>query len=202
MIGKLIGTVALDEPTSLTLDVNGVGYETACPLGTVERARRADGKVELWVHTVVRQDVFELFGFASELERRVFRQLISVPNVGPRTALAVMSALPVAELVNAVQAGDIARLVRVPGVGKKTAERLVLELRGKLPVEELAPNDVAPAAPSGRAPGDARGRLTAALTNMGYKPAEAERAVKALGKRVSDEPLSSLLRDALAELAS
>jgi Holliday junction DNA helicase RuvA len=104
-------------------------------------------------------------------------------------------------LVQAVQAGDVARLVRVPGVGKKTAERLVLELRGKLPIDEL-PGAAAQEADGPRAPADARGRLITALTNMGYKPAEAERAVKALGARVVSEPLSSLLRDALAELAT
>jgi len=201
MIGKLVGAVATEEPTSLTVDVNGVGYEASCPVGTADRARRSDGRVELWVHTVVRTDVLELFAFATELERRVFRQLISVPNVGPRTALGALSALPVADLVQAVQAGDVARLVRVPGVGKKTAERLVLELRGKLPIDEL-PGAASQEASGPRVPADARGRLTTALTNMGYKPAEAERAVKALGARVSSEPLSSLLRDALAELAT
>ncbi len=201
MIGKLVGTVAVEEPTSLTVDVRGVGYEAACPVGTADRARRSDGNVELWVHTVVRTDALELFAFATELERRVFRQVIGVPNVGPRTALGVMSALPVVELVRSVQAGDLARLVRVPGIGKKTAERLILELRGKLPMEELG-EVASEASPLGtRAPTDARSRLITALTNMGYKPAEAERAVKALGARVSAEPLSSLLRDALAELS-
>jgi Holliday junction DNA helicase RuvA len=202
MIGRLRGKVALDDPPALTVDVQGVGYEVACPAGTAERARTPEGEVDLWVHTVLRTDALELFGFSGELERRVFRQLISVPNVGPRTALGVLSALPVRELVDAVQKSDLARLTRVPGIGKKTAERLVLELRGKLPVDSAGalPSPIS-AAPSAR-PSDAKQRLVAALTNMGYRQAEAERAVQALGPRVGEEPLSSLLRDALGLLSS
>src|SRR5690349_12789521 len=113
MIGRLRGVIVADDPPTLTVDVKGVGYEVASPVGTTGRARQADGEVELWVHTVLRSDALELFGFASQLERSVFRQLISVPNVGPRTALGVLSALPVADLVQAVQAGDLARLTRV-----------------------------------------------------------------------------------------
>ncbi|HEY8943689.1 MAG TPA: Holliday junction branch migration protein RuvA, partial [Polyangiaceae bacterium] len=178
----------------------GVGYEVAAPAGTSVRARTSEGLVDLWVHTVLRTDALELFGFAAELDRRVFRQLIAVPNVGPRTALGVLSALPVRELVEAIQASDLPRLTRVPGIGKKTAERLVLELRGKLPMEEVA---VGPSA--GRpAPvvSDSKSRLLSALTNMGYRPAEAERAVSALGPRVSEAPLSELLREALAQLSA
>ncbi len=201
MIGKLCGVIVAEDPPYLTIDVGGVGYEVACPIGMTERARTPDGKVNFWIHTVVREDALELFAFASELERRIFRQLISVPNVGPKTALGVFSALPAAELVGAVQAGDLARLVRVPGVGKKTAERLILELRGKLPSEEvgLGVKSAAAAAP---APSDVKTRLVSALTNMGYRPAEAERAISALGPRVGNEPLSTLLREALALLSS
>ena len=190
-----------DDPPTLTVDVKGVGYEVSSPVGTTGRARQADGEVESWVHTVLRSDALELFGFASQLERSVFRQLISVPNVGPRTALGVLSALPVADLVQAVQAGDLARLTRVPGVGKKTAERLVLELRGKLPTDELGSLAAGPE-PAAARPSDAKARLVTALTNMGYRPVEAERAVQTLGPRVGADPLSTLLRDALALLSS
>ncbi|HWA74407.1 MAG TPA: Holliday junction branch migration protein RuvA [Polyangiaceae bacterium] len=201
MIGRLRGVVVADDPPTLTVDVKGVGYEVSIPVGTTERARRGEGEVELWIHTVLRSDALELFGFATQLERTVFRQLISVPNVGPRTALGVLSALPVADLVQAVQASDHARLTRVPGVGKKTAERLVLELRGKLPGEELQPHAASPA-PAAARPSDAKVRLVTALTNMGYRPAEAERAVQTLGPRVGSEPLSTLLREALALLSA
>jgi Holliday junction DNA helicase RuvA len=171
------------------------------PVGTNERARQTDGEVELWIHTVLRTDALELFGFATQRERSVFQKLISVPNVGPRTALGVLSALPVNDLIQAVQAGDLARLVRVPGVGKKTAERLVLELRDKLPTDEQGASATHPE-PAAARPSDAKARLVAALTNMGYRPAEAERAVQTLGPRVGSESLSTLLRDALALLSS
>jgi holliday junction DNA helicase RuvA len=127
----------------------------------------------------------------------VFRLLIQVPNVGPRTALNLLSALPAAELGAAVHDGDLARLCRVPGIGKKTAERLLLELREKLPRLADQPARAAATAGAGR---DDRQRLLSALTNMGYKSAEAERAVKALGDRVGREPLAELLREALALL--
>src|ERR1043165_1852399 len=98
MIGRLRGVIVADDPPTLTVDVKGVGYEVSIPVGTTERARHGESEVELWIHTVLRPDVLELFGFASQLERTVFRQLISVPNVGPRTALGVLSALPVSDL--------------------------------------------------------------------------------------------------------
>lgn len=201
MIGKLKGAVVAEDPPVLTLDVAGVGYEVSVPVGTTGRAVRSEGTLELWVHTVLRTDVLELFGFASELDRRVFRQLISVPNVGPRTALGILSALPVEDLVAAIQRSDLPRLTKVPGVGKKTAERLVLELRGKLPMEDLAPSRAEPS--QGSAPvADPKTRLLSALTNMGYRPVEAERAVSALGPKMGEAPLSELLKDALAYLSS
>ncbi|MDQ2647295.1 MAG: Holliday junction branch migration protein RuvA [Myxococcota bacterium] len=207
MIGKLKGVVAAEEPPVVTLDVGGVGYEVQIPAGTLGRARASEREVELWVHTVVRADALELFGFSDEGERRIFRLLINVPNVGPRTALGVMSALTTRDLAQAIRAGDAARLTKVPGVGKKTAERLVLELKDKLATlvtgldlgHESDPKRL-PTSPE--RPGDARSRLLSALTNMGYRPAEAERAVQALGQRVGAEPLGDLLREALAELSA
>jgi Holliday junction DNA helicase RuvA len=197
VIGRLSGKIVADDPGgTLVLDVHGVGYELLAPVGTVGRAQTHGESLVLFVHTHVREDALDLFGFASELERRVFRLLIEVPNVGPRTALNVLSALPTAELADAVHAGDVARLCRVPGIGKKTAERLVLELKEKLPkLTERA----RPAEPARERRDDAQ-RLLGALTNMGYRAAEAERAVKSLGSRVGKEPVADLLRDALAHL--
>ena len=198
MIGRLAGKVIGDDPGgALVVDVHGVGYELMTPVGTRGRAGDAgDGNVLLFVHTHVREDALELFGFASETERRVFRMLIDVPNVGPRTALNVLSALPSEELGAAVSAGDVARLCRVPGIGKKTAERLVLELREKLGKIAMRPA----AASAGAEPTRDAQRLIGALTNMGYRAAEAERAVKALGARIGREPVADLLREALAAL--
>lgn len=180
---------------ALLLDVGGVGYEVACPLGSAGRARREGDKLVLHVHTNLRQDALELFGFATEEDRLVFRLLVGVPNVGPRTALGILSALPTPELCAAVQAADKNRLGKVPGIGKKTAERLVLELRDKLPA--VAVSGVPAARPAASLGAGQRERLTAALTNMGYRPAEAERALKTLEPRLEGEPLSDLLREAL-----
>jgi Holliday junction DNA helicase RuvA len=158
------------------------------------------GEVELWVHTHVREDALELFGFASELERRVFRLLVSVPNVGPKTAVGVLGALPLADLSRAIAARDLGRLGKVPGIGKKTAERLVVELVDKLPAlvpEGLGKGTAAKPAAAGNAQ-----LLLKALVNMGYRPAEAERAVEHLGKRSDAEPLGDLLRSALAFLTA
>jgi len=201
LIGRLTGRVVAEEADgSLVVDVGGVGYEVRAPLGTIGRAApAADGRVQLFTHLHVREDIMDLYGFASELERRVFKLLIDVPNVGPKTALGVLSALPPAELAQAVAAKDVARLTRVDGVGKKTAERLVLELRERLQkVSDLASAErVAPGATAGD-----EGRLIGALTNMGYRLPDAQRAVRALGDRVGRESLSELLREALSTLST
>jgi Holliday junction DNA helicase RuvA len=198
LIGRLVGSVAVEDPTgALVLDVGGVGYEVMTPVGTLGRADRDEtGRVTLYVHTHVREDALDLFGFAAESDRRVFRLLIEVPNVGPRTALGVLSALPVEELSHSVDQGDVARLTKVPGIGKKTAERLVLELKEKLP--KLGLSRTAPATKP--ATGDDAKKLLSALTNMGYRSAEADRVVKSLGDRLGHEPLAALLREALARL--
>jgi holliday junction DNA helicase RuvA len=200
MLGWLRGRVLVEEPSGFVLDVGGVGYELTAPVGTLGRAsREANGDVEVWVHTHAREDTLELFGFASELERRVFRLLVTVPNVGPKTAIGVLGALPLGELARSIASRDLGRLGKVPGIGKKTAERLVVELVEKLPA--LMPLDAMgkPGAPH-KVVAESAQLLLKALVNMGYRPAEAERAVAHLGKRVETEPLSDLLRSALAFL--
>jgi Holliday junction DNA helicase RuvA len=198
LIGRLVGTVVAQADSTWTVDVAGVGYEVQVPRGTSVRSGSnpsESARITLYVHTHVREDTLDLFGFASELERSVFRLLITIPNVGPRTALGILSALPPPDLASAVADQDLGRLTSVSGIGKKTAERLILELKEKLPrVAELR----APASTERR--GDDAGRLLGALTNMGFRPPEAERAVAALGDRVGKEPLSDLLKAALAKL--
>jgi holliday junction DNA helicase RuvA len=202
MLGWLRGCVLSEEPSGVILDVGGVGYELTIPVGTVGRASAdGEGQIELWVHTHVREDALELFGFGTELERRVFRLLVSVPNVGPKTAVGVLGALSIGELSQAIAARDLGRLSKVPGIGKKTAERLVVELVDKLPA--LVPSDTGGKAPAGKAPTAGTAQLLLkALINMGYRPAEAERAVAHLAKRVDAEPVSDLLRAALAFLTA
>ena len=200
MLGWIRGRVISEEPSGLILDVGGVGYELTTPVGALGRAPHTPaGEVELWVHTHVREDALELFGFASELERRVFRLLVSVPNVGPKTAIGVLGALSLTELSHAISARDLGRLGKVPGIGKKTAERLVVELIDKLPA--LVPPEGTGKVAKPPVAGTSQ-LLLKALVNMGYRPAEAERAVEHLGKRVESEGLSDLLRSALAFLTS
>lgn len=198
MIGRLTGTIVDEQPNgALVVDVRGVGYEVFTPAGTVNQLNRdAEGQVIVYVHTHVRAEALDLYGFAHESVRQVFRLLINVPNIGPRTALSVLGALPVPDLVSAVSNGDLKRLNRVPGIGKKTAERLVLELKEKL----LAMEPQAEGSVAGQEGN--RARLVTALTNMGYRPVEAERAVKGLGARVDTESLGTLLREALQSLSA
>jgi holliday junction DNA helicase RuvA len=202
MIGRLTGrVVAQEEGGVVVVDLNGVGYELTVPIGTVGRASEdADGRSTFFVHTHVREDIFALFGFASESDRAAFRLLIGVSNVGPKTAVAILSALPAEELGKVVARGELGRLTAISGIGKKTAERLLLELRDKLPSEGAA----AAASPRGvpaRAASPEAAVVLSALTSMGYRPAEAERAIAALAKRARAAPVEEMVREALAILA-
>jgi len=205
MIGRLTGKVVSQEADGgVVLDVGGVGYELTVPLGSLGRARPDDaGRVMLWVHTHVREDALSLFGFSDEAERAAFRTLIGVSNVGPKIAVAVLGALPAAELSRAVARRDLSALTAISGIGKKIAERLLLELRDKLPTATPPTTGASAAAgPSRRGEGTGEERLRSALTGMGFKPAEAERAVATLGERGQfPAPLEDLLREALALLA-
>jgi Holliday junction DNA helicase RuvA len=199
MIGRLTGRVVDHEAEhTVVLDVSGVGYELQVPLGTVGRARaEADGRTTIFVHTHVREDAITLFGFASDTERTAFRTLIGVSNVGPKIAMAVLSALPADELARAIAAKDVPRLTAISGVGKKTAERLVLELRDKLPTVAASP---APTRAVARAGSNAE-LLRSALANMSFRPAEIDRALATLEADLDTKPLAELIRDALALLA-
>ena len=201
MIGGLSGVLLSDELEGLALvDVGGVAYEVMTPPGSIVRANAGDGVV-LFIHTHVREEALDLYGFPSEIEKRVFRLLIAVPNVGPKTALGVLAELPPADLARAVRKGDHARLNKISGIGKKTAERLVLELSGKLPeLPDLVGADT-PAPPAARADNGQRDRLLGAMVNMGYRSVEAERAVDGLGPRLEELTLQQSLKEALALLA-
>lgn len=202
MIGRLTGKVVEDLDGTLLVEVGGVGYEVTAPLGTVGRAPvDAEGRVALFVHTHVREDVLALYAFASDADRLAFRTLIGISSVGPKTAITILSALPGPELHRAVAARDLQTLVRVPGVGKKTAERLLLELKDKLPDPPAggAPGP-SPASGAGPASGPAE-QLRGALVRMGFKPADVDKALEKLGDRVAAEPLPDLVRAALALLA-
>lgn len=212
MIGRLKGTVAYESADgTVVIDVNGVGYEVLCPLGTLGRAPRDnDDRVTLLVQTHVREDAITLFGFADERERGAFRLLNSVAGVGPRIAVGILGALPVPELAAAVARADLKRLQSVPGVGKKLAERLALELKDKLAGGGFvgpatgANGSAVPAASAAAyvavpPSAGALAQLVGVLVNLGFKPPEAERAAASLKGR-EGEPLDVLTREALRAL--
>jgi Holliday junction DNA helicase RuvA len=195
VIARLSGTLLESRPDRVVLDVNGVGYDVAIPLGTFAVLPAIGGRATLHVHTVVREDALLLYGFATPSEKAVFERLLSVSGVGPKVALTVLSGLPVPELVSAIAAQDARRLATIPGIGKKLAERLCLELKEKM--AGLAPG----AAPAAVPPTSAAEDAIAALKNLGYRPAQAEAAVASAAKEVSADDLSALLQAALKRLA-
>jgi Holliday junction DNA helicase RuvA len=172
MIGRLSGLLAEKSPPMVLLDVHGVGYEVDVPMSTFYNLPALGEAVTLLTHFVVREDAQVLFGFLTAPERATFRLLVKISGVGPRTALSILSGLSVAELAQAVTRQDGARLVKVPGIGKKTAERLLLELKGKLGADL--------ALPSTAALSDAQGDIAQALQALGYSDREAQAALKAL----------------------
>jgi Holliday junction DNA helicase RuvA len=205
MIGRLTGKVTQEDDGNVVIDVNGVGYELVVPLGTIGRAPVDEsGRSTLYVHTHVREDIFSLFGFASEGDRVAFRTLIGVSSVGPKTAIAVLSALPAPDLGQAIARKELGKLTSITGIGKKTAERLLLELKDKVAILEAAgprgsaANNAAPVSVTSSSTGDL---LARALVNMGYRQGEADRAIEQLGGKLGEMPLPELLKEALAVLS-
>ena len=190
MIGKLIGSVLQKNPPEVLVQCQGVGYEVQVSMGTFYTLGELGAPVELWTHLVVREDAHVLFGFATQDERAAFRELIKVSGVGPRTALALLSGMSVTDLKQAVVMQESGRMQKVPGIGKKTAERLLLELRGKLG-EALAG---APNAPGSGVAGD----VLQALLALGYSEREASAAVQRLAEGAS---VSDGIKQALQALA-
>jgi Holliday junction DNA helicase RuvA len=189
MIGRLTGTLAEKSPPQLLIDVNGVGYEVDVPMSSFYNLPGLGERVTLLTHFIVREDAQILFGFLTHDERQTFRQLIKITGVGPRMALSLLSGLSVAELAQAVARQETARLVKVPGIGKKTAERLLLELKGKLGDALAAPASVA---------SDAQADILQALIALGYSDREAAAALKSLPV---DASVSEGIKLALKSLA-
>jgi len=191
MIGRLNGVLLEKNPPQLTLEVQGVGYEVDVPMSTFYNLPAVGERVTLYTHLVVREDAHLLYGFASEAERKAFRQLLKISGVGARTALSLLSGMSVAELVQAVATQEAGRLIKVPGIGKKTAERLLLELKDKLGAEitaGVAVNRAAPAADD----------VLNALLALGYNEKEARFALKQMPEGLG---VSEGIRHALKALA-
>ncbi|HZJ33927.1 MAG TPA: Holliday junction branch migration protein RuvA [Vicinamibacterales bacterium] len=197
MIGFLRGRIADKQLNTLIVDVQGVGYEVHVPLSTFYDAGEQGAEITLRIHTHVREDALQLYGFLTELERQLFERLISVSGIGPKLAIAVLSGMDSRDLLACVQRGDVARLTGIPGIGKKTAERIVLELRDRLAqLPGAAPVDVAPVNGVDRVRGD----LLSALQNLGYHRPQAEKAVDATLQTMSEPTFEHALKVALREL--
>jgi Holliday junction DNA helicase RuvA len=198
VIAFLRGRLLEKRPNRLTIDVQGVGYDVQVPLSTFYQVGEANAEVSVRVHTHVREDALALFGFATELELQIFERLISISGIGPKLAIGVLSGIEPVDLIRAVRNGDIGRLTAIPGVGKKTAERIGLELKDRLPsVPETDPS----AGAAGPPPDGVRGDVLSALLNLGYHQPLAEKAIERALRALPDPTFEQALKQALRELA-
>lgn len=193
MIGRLVGRLAAKATDHVILDVGGVGYLVHIPLSTFYDLPETESPASLWIHTHVREDALSLYGFLTERERALFLMLLDVAGIGPRVALTVLSGIPPADLIDALSRQDARRLMAVPGVGKKTAERMVLELS-----EKAAKFAIVPAMP--RAATVAPEDVVSALVNLGYRKGDAERAIDAIGRSGAPPEFGAYLKLALKKL--
>jgi holliday junction DNA helicase RuvA len=197
MIALLRGTLHAKSPNRLILDVGGVGYDVQVPLSTFYGLGDPGTAVSLRIHTHVREEAIALFGFATELELDVFERLIAISGIGPKLALAVLSGIEPGELITAIRLQDVARLTAIPGIGKKTAERIGLELKDRLPAALQATGPAAPA-PSPRE--EMRDDLLSALINLGYQRPAADKALDTALAHSPDAGFEQVLKDALRRL--
>jgi Holliday junction DNA helicase RuvA len=195
VIARLAGTLIEKQVQRLVLDVSGVGYEVLVPLSTFYAAGEPGARVVLRIHTHVREDALQLFGFGTALELALFERLIAVNGIGPKLALAVLSGIEPADLVQAVRQADFVRLTRIPGVGRKTAERLVIELRDRLPAEAAPGPDTAVDG------GAVRDDILSALVNLGYPRGAIEQTVDAVLRRAEVLEFEPLLREVLRDVS-
>ncbi len=197
MIGHLRGTVIEKHPNQVIVETSGVGYEIQIPISTYTSLPEAGSPVSLRIYTHVREDALLLFGFATTEEKTVFERLLSVSGIGPKLAITVLSGLPTADLIGAIRNGDVQQLVKIPGVGKKTAERVVLELRDKLLPVQAPGKGVAAAATAPSLTGIERDVLSA-LQNLGCSRPAAEEALRKVKERGAPEQFEPFFRAALA----
>jgi holliday junction DNA helicase RuvA len=196
VIARLAGTLIEKHLQRLIIDVGGVGYEVLVPLSTFYAVGDPGAAVTVRTHTHVREDALQLYGFATSLELLLFERLIGVSGIGPKVALAVLSGIEPQALINALRQNDVVRLTRIPGVGKKTAERMVIDLRDRLPQDSGATEQDAPAAGGG-----ARDDLLSALSNLGYQRHNVEKTVDAVIRKAASSDFEQLLREVLREMS-
>ena len=197
MIAQLRGAIVEKNPSRLIVEVGGVGYDVQVPLSTFYVLGEPGTPVTLRIHTHVREDIIALYGFATALEQHLFERLIAISGIGPKLALAVLSGIEPADFVRAIRVQDVARLTAIPGIGKKTAERIGLELKDRLPASmQAAGQESAPAAPGDQLRDD----LLSALLNLGYQRALAEKAVDKVLHRSAAAGFEESLREVLRGL--
>jgi Holliday junction DNA helicase RuvA len=197
VIAHLRGRLLDKQPNRIVLDVAGVGYDVSVPLSTFYGLGESGSEIALRIHTHVREDALALYGFATRLEQELFERLIGVSGIGPKVGLAVLSGIEPPDLIRAIERSDLARLTAIPGVGRKTAERIVLELKDRLPRAQPEPVASAGAA----APSALRDDVLSALMNLGYHRPLAEKAVDRAVTATPDGDFERTLKQALRELA-
>jgi Holliday junction DNA helicase RuvA len=195
MIAHLRGKLLAKHPNQVIVETSGVGYDVTISIPTFSALPGVGGEVALHIHTHVREDIIALYGFLRPSEKTLFEKLITVSGIGPKLAITILSGMAADEMVSAIRGNDIARLTRIPGIGKKTAERMVLELRDKLTVEKAG--DIAAAPTMSPIEED----VLSALINLGYQRAAAEKALAAVSKSGKPGPFDALFREALAVLS-
>lgn len=204
MIGRLRGTLIEKQPPFLLIDVQGVGYEVQAPMTTFYRLPELGGEALLYTHLAVSETAQQLFGFADERDRQLFRTLIKVSGVGPKLAVAILSGMEADDIARCVREDKVAALTKVPGVGKKTAERLVIELRDRLKTWELPRRDLlgdeAPTSEA-QASDDRQDEAESALIVLGYKPNEAARMITAAARQAPTANSQELIRLALRSIS-
>jgi len=204
MIAHLSGTLLAKQATSVIVDVGGIGYEVTIPVSIFYDMEEPGANIALRIYTYVREDALQLFGFRTARERELFTLLISVSGIGPKSAIAMLSGMNADEIINAIRSNNLARLTSIPGLGKKTAERLVIELRDKMTTLSHPALDAALAAQtSGAAPSEdtLREDTLSALTNLGYQRAAAEKALNQAMQEGGDLSVELLLRRSLKSLS-
>jgi Holliday junction DNA helicase RuvA len=195
MIAHLRGKLLAKHPNQAIVETGGVGYDVTISVPTFSDLPGVGGEVALHIHTHVREDMLALYGFLRSAEKTLFEKLITVSGIGPKLAVTILSGMAADEMVNAIRGNDIARLTRIPGIGKKTAERMVLELRDKLPVDKSTEIPTAPAMSA------VEEDVLSALMNLGYQRAAAEKALAAVSKNGKSAPFEATFRAALASLS-
>lgn len=195
MIAHLRGRLLSKHPNQAIVETAGVGYEITISVPTFSELPATGGEVALHIHTHVREDALALYGFLRQSEKQIFEKLLSVSGIGPKLAITILSGMPADEMAGAIRNNDVAKLTRIPGIGKKTAERMVLELRDKMPKEMFGEAAALPAI------SPAEEDVLSALVNLGYQRAAAERALATVSRNGKTQPFDVLFRESLAALS-